>query len=92
LFVGALRGVPLTPEGLHLVDRIEQSTVAMDSLFSAILDISRLDAGVIEAREEAFDLQPLLDRVCSDYDEEAKQKSICLVQCRSKATLFLTRC
>ena len=74
LFVGALRKVPLTPEGTHLVDRIEQSTVAMDSLFSAILDISRLDAGVIEAREEAFDIQPLLDRVCNDYEEEAKQK------------------
>jgi signal transduction histidine kinase len=29
LFVGALRGVQLPPEGLHFVDRIEQSTIAM---------------------------------------------------------------
>jgi two-component system, sensor histidine kinase len=87
LFVGALRAIPLTPEGVQLVDRIEQSTIAMDSLFSAILDISRLDAGVIEAHAEAFDLQPLLDRICSDYAEEAKQKSISLVQCRSGATV-----
>jgi signal transduction histidine kinase/ActR/RegA family two-component response regulator len=87
LFVGALRGIPLTVEGVHLVDRIEQSTIAMDSLFSAILDISRLDAGVIEAHAEAFDLQPLLDRICSDYAEEAKQKSISLVQCRSGTTV-----
>lgn len=87
LFVGALRGIPLTVEGAHLVDRIEQSTIAMDSLFSAILDISRLDAGVIEAHAEPFDLQPLLDRICSDYADEAKQKSISLVQCRSGATV-----
>jgi len=87
LFVGALRGIPLTPEGVHLVDRIEQSTIAMDGLFSAILDISRLDAGVIEVHAEAFDIQPLLDRICGDYVEEAKQKSISLNQCRSGATV-----
>ena len=86
LFVGALRGIPLTPEGIHLVDRIEQSTNAMDSLFSAILDISRLDAGVVEVHAEAFDLQPLLARICGDYAEEAKQKSISLVQCHCGAT------
>jgi len=88
LFVGALRGVPLPPEGLHYVDRIEQSTNAMDSLFSAILDISRLDAGVVEVNKQAFDLQPLLDRICGDYAEEAKQKSISVVQHRSAATVL----
>jgi two-component system, sensor histidine kinase len=80
LFVGALRGVQLPPEGLHFVDRIEQSTIAMDSLFSAILDISRLDAGVVEVKPETFAIQPLLNRICADQIAEASQKSIALVQ------------
>ena len=60
----------------------------MDGLFSAILDISRLDAGVIEARPEAFAIQPLLDRICDDYASEAEEKSILLVRCPCSATIF----
>ncbi len=80
LFVGALRGVQLPPEGVHFVDRIEQSTIAMDNLFRAILDISRLDAGVVEVKLETFAIQPLLNRICADQMAEASQKSIALVQ------------
>ena len=88
LFVGALRAVALPPEGVRLIERIEKSVVAMDGLFSAILDISRLDAGVIEARPEAFAIQPLLDRICDDYAGEADEKSILLVRCPCSATIF----
>jgi signal transduction histidine kinase/ActR/RegA family two-component response regulator len=78
LFVGALRAIALPPEGLRLVEQIEASTAAMDGLFSSLLDISRLDAGVVEARRQSFAIQPLLDRICRDHAEEAKAKSIWL--------------
>jgi two-component system, sensor histidine kinase len=78
LFVGALRAVDLPPEGVRLIERIEESTNAMDSLFSAILDISRLDAGVVDVRAQVFAIQPLLDRICNDHAVEAKRKSILL--------------
>jgi CheY-like chemotaxis protein len=57
------------------------SAAAMDSLFSALLDISRLDAGVVEVRTQTFPLQPLLDRICHDHADEARSKGIALV-CR----------
>ena len=88
LFVGALRAVSLPPEGIRLVERIEESVISMDGLFSAILDISRLDAGVIEARPEAFSIKPMLDRICDDYASEAEEKSIELVCCPCSAILF----
>ena len=88
LFVGALRAVALPPEGVRLLERIEESVIAMDGLFSAILDISRLDAGVVEARPEAFAIQPLLDRICDDYADEAEEKSILLIRCPCSATIF----
>ena len=45
MFVGALRGVSMAPEGRRIVEQIEASTAAMDGLFSALLDISRLRRG-----------------------------------------------
>jgi two-component system, sensor histidine kinase len=78
LFVGALRTTILAPEALRLVEQIEASATAMDGLFSALLDISRLDAGVVEVRRQSFAIQPLLDRICRDYLEEAKAKSVAI--------------
>ncbi len=79
LFVGALRGINLPPEGVRLVEQIEASAAAMDGLFSSLLDISRLDAGIVEVRRQSFAIQPLLDRICRDYAQEAKAKSLKLV-------------
>ena len=88
LFVGALRAIALPPEGVRLIERIEESVVAMDGLFGAILDLSRLDAGVIDARPEAFAIQPLLDRICNDYAVEAEEKSIALIRRPCSAIIF----
>jgi signal transduction histidine kinase len=77
LFVGALRGVKRMPaEGARLIDQMEASTTALDSLFSALLDISRLDAGVVEVHQRPFTIGPLIERICRDYREEAKAKGI----------------
>lgn len=79
LFVGALRAISLPAEGVRLVEQIEASAAAMDDLFSSLLDISRLDAGIVEVRCQSFAIRPLLDRICRDYAEEAKAKSLKLV-------------
>jgi signal transduction histidine kinase/ActR/RegA family two-component response regulator len=85
LFVGALRNVAMPREGRRLVEQIETSTAAMDSLFSALLDISRLDAGIVEVHPRAFQIQPLLDRICRDYEDEANAKGIALSVARCSA-------
>ncbi len=81
LFIGALRGVAMPKEGMRLVEQIEASAGAMDMLFAALLDISRLDAGVVEVHPQVFALQPLLDRVLRDHAQEAADKGVELV-CR----------
>jgi two-component system, sensor histidine kinase len=80
LFVGALRGVAMAPEGERLIDQIEASINALDSLFTALLDISRLDAGIVEAQSRPFAIQALVERVCRDYAEEAQAKGVSLVR------------
>jgi signal transduction histidine kinase/CheY-like chemotaxis protein len=79
LFVGALRGVGMPDEGLRLVDQLDASLVGLDNLFRALLDISRLDAGVVDVRRQAFPVQPLLHRVVQDYAPLAAQKRVTLV-------------
>lgn len=83
MFVGALRGCAMDDEARRLVDHIERSVSATDSLFTSLLDISRLDAGVIQSHPCAFPIQALLERVCGDYSADADRKGVRLVLCPS---------
>ena len=88
MFVGALRGVPMAPEGRRIIEQIEASTAAMDGLFSALLDISKLDAGVVIVERRAFPIGPVLERLCQDHREEAKAKGVSLVWKRCRAIVW----
>jgi two-component system, sensor histidine kinase len=79
MFVGALRGVAMAPEGRRIIQQIEASTAAMDGLFSALLDISKLDAGVVAVERRAVPIGSVLERLCQDHREEAKAKGVSLV-------------
>jgi signal transduction histidine kinase/CheY-like chemotaxis protein len=76
LFAGALRAIPMGAEGQRIVEQIETSAQAMDGLFAALLDISRLDAGTVDVRPCGFAVYPFLDRICRDHAEEARAKGI----------------
>jgi signal transduction histidine kinase/CheY-like chemotaxis protein len=79
LLVGALQGHAMNEETRRLVEHIGSSVAAMDRLFNSLLDISRLDAGVVETHIEDFAIQPLLARVCRDYEAESKAMGLRLV-------------
>jgi two-component system, sensor histidine kinase len=79
LFVGALRGIAMAPEGRRLIEQIDLSVTAMDGLFTALLDISRLDAGVVAVQPRPFTIRSLLDRISRDHAEEARAKGVSLV-------------
>jgi len=76
LFVSALKARNRQPEVADLVSNIEDATASMAELFNALLDISRLDAGVIEARPVHFPLQPLLDELDSQFAPLAAEKGL----------------
>ena len=76
LFVTALKARNRQPEVAELVDHIEDATAAMEVLFNSLLDISRLDAGVIEAHPQHFPLQRLLDDLNSQFAPVAAEKGL----------------
>ena len=85
LLAGALQGHSMNEEMRRLVAQIGGSVTAMDGLFNSLLDISRLDAGVVETQIEDFPIEPLLERVCRDYIAEAETKGLRLIWSRCSA-------
>ncbi len=79
MFVSALRARRMDAEAQRLVEHLDGSVEALDSLFVALLDISRLDAGIVQPHIADFPIQPMLQRICADHAAEARAKGLRLV-------------
>lgn len=88
LFVGALKERIHYPEVRTLVDHIEASVDAMEMLFNSLLDISRLDAGVIEVNRQHFSLDCLLERLKKQFAPQAAEKGLRFRVLPCKSTLY----
>lgn len=78
LYVGALQGRTMDPGTQRLVTQIDRSVAALDNLFVSLLDVSKLDAGIVSLKTRDFKIQSLLERVCNDYADEARLKGVLL--------------
>lgn len=78
LFSDSLRRRIRDPEERALADRICQSAESIEQTFDALMDISRLDAGIVQARTEPCALQTVLEHVARDCAAEAQSKGITL--------------
>ena len=87
MFVGALREQPLNPQSERLLDQVSGSVDAMDSLFASLLDISKLDAGVVRPNLLNFRVGPIIERVCGDFAIEAERKGLALTDCSTGLTV-----
>jgi len=87
MFVGALSRHAMNGEMRRIVDHMEDSINAMDGLFSSLLDISKLDAGVVQPHLESFKIAPLLERICREYSGTAQEKNLSLTLCNCTAAV-----
>ena len=76
LFVESLKDEVSTPQQQKLVNRIEQSITAMDGLFHSLLDISRLDSGMVKPSFSSFPVQRLLDRMALTFIGMAETRGL----------------
>ncbi|MEW6312777.1 MAG: NahK/ErcS family hybrid sensor histidine kinase/response regulator [Pseudomonadota bacterium] len=76
LFIAALRNRVQSSETRRLVDQIEVSVSAMEDLLDTLLDISKLDAGMLMPQYEDFDVHALLERIGRDFAGAAHEKGI----------------
>jgi signal transduction histidine kinase len=76
LFVEQLHGHMKSAEGSRLVERIDAAIGAMNELFNALLDISKLDAGALSTNVIEFQIAQLLQRIESTFAEAAREKRL----------------
>ncbi len=79
LYVAELRRKISGKEEQHLVGQIERSVDAIATLINSLLDISKLDAGVIVPKKQACDVSEILDRINANFQVLAQAKHIRLV-------------
>jgi len=78
LLVSALKEKVPQGELSQLANHIDASAAAMGGMLNGLLDLSRLDAGVIEARTECFPLNRVLDAIAAQFAPVARDKGLSL--------------
>ncbi|ENO90671.1 hybrid sensor histidine kinase/response regulator [Thauera linaloolentis] len=76
LFISELSQQALDARSRQIVDRIAASADAMEQLLDSLLDISRLDAGVLVPAIRSFDPVPILERIRDEQMPAAHGRGI----------------
>ena len=76
LFSGALMNEQRPAELKELTTHIVRSVDALEMLFNALLDISRLDAGVTQPKETNFLMETVFTRLQNDFERLAANKGL----------------
>jgi signal transduction histidine kinase/CheY-like chemotaxis protein len=76
LFVAQLHGKLRAAERSQIVGRIEDALAAMNQLFSALLDISKLDAGATPVSVTVFPVAQLLAHAETTFAGAAREKGL----------------
>lgn len=76
LSISALADLQTTRQGKNLARQVEQSLETMNELLRTLLDISRLDSGVMRPEIASFPLDSLLDSLRSDFQPIAAAKDL----------------
>jgi len=75
-------------ESTGLVEKITQSMQALEGLLNALLDISRLDAGIVEVHRKTVSLNHLMSKLVEELGPEAKEKGIGLKAAYTKLNIY----
>jgi signal transduction histidine kinase/CheY-like chemotaxis protein len=85
LFVAQLRARMDTTERRRVIERIDAALAAMNELFNALLDVSKLDAGGLTPDLSEFPVARLLKRIEQTFAEAAREKELSLRVLPSRA-------
>jgi signal transduction histidine kinase len=78
LFAEALRSKVHDAEVAHLVNSINESVDALESLFSELLDITRIDSGGVAVHPRAFEVDDILRKLRLHFEPTAFEKGLAL--------------
>lgn len=76
LFSGSLLLRPMDARTAAIAEQIDKAVKSLASQLDALLDISRLDAGVIERTVSSIDLPTLLSQLMEEFQPQAERKEL----------------
>ena len=76
LYTAALRAGPLAPAQAEIADRMQATLTALDAMFAALLDVSRMDAGAVLPQWDTVLLAPLLQRLAQEWAPQAEARGL----------------
>lgn len=79
LFIWELRQQPLDDRLRRLVEHIAASAEAMENLLDSLLDISRLDAGILNPARRPFSAHQLLERIVASHRPSAEARGLRII-------------
>lgn len=78
LFVAQLHSGPDSAERSRLVNRIDAAVSSMNELFEVLLDMSRLEAGILQPQFAEFPIERLLEHIRTNFADAARDKGVSL--------------
>ncbi|WP_084305866.1 MASE1 domain-containing protein [Bradyrhizobium sp. ARR65] len=85
LFVAQLRTPLKSRERTKTIEQIDATRKEMDEMFNSLLDISKLDAGILTPRIAEFPIARLLQKIETTFDQATRKKGLRLHVRRSDA-------
>lgn len=85
LFVAQLRTPLKSRERTKTIEQVDATRKEMDEMFNSLLDISKLDAGVLTPRIAEFPISRLLQKIETTFDQATREKGLRLHVRRSDA-------
>lgn len=76
LFIGQLRDEPAPDERRRLEEKVSEAAASTNELFDALLDMSKLEAGVVETDVSSFPISTILDRLEATFATAASNKGL----------------
>jgi signal transduction histidine kinase/CheY-like chemotaxis protein len=88
LFVAQLHSNVDSTERSRIIGRIDAAVTAMNELFNALLDISKLDADVLKPNLTRFPIEHLFTRLETTFADAAREKALRLRVVPSEAWVY----
>lgn len=87
LYLGALAHFDLPLAARPVLASVRECAGTMDEMFRAMLDISRLDASVLIAKDNVFPIALVLDKIHTEFIQQAQEKGVLLRVARCSANV-----
>lgn len=87
MFVEVLARRAMPPDQNALVGRIQDSVTALDGLLNGLLDISKLEAGLVEPHLGQFSLSAMMGRLAAEFSPPCQEQGLTFKMVPSRAVV-----